>query len=71
MQTHFSNTRKTQRTITKHLKSLGLKATSKGAKTSEGWLTSVNDMSVSKPIKSACVSLSGRTIKVLTLNSKA
>ena len=70
MQTHYSNTRKVQRIITKHLKSLGLKAASKGAKTPNGWLTSVNDMIVSKPIKSACVSLSGRPIKVLTLNSK-
>ena len=70
MQTHYSNTRKVQRTTTKHLKSLGLKATSKGVKTPSGWLTSVNDMIVSKPIKSACVSLSGRTINVLTLNSK-
>ena len=71
MQNHYSNTRKIQRTVTKHLKSLGLKATSKGAKTPNGWLTSVNDMVVSKPIKSACVSLSGRMIPVLTLNSKA
>ena len=70
MQTHYSNTRKIQRTITKHLKSLGLKATNKGVKTSNGWLTSVNDMIVSKPIKSACVSLSGRKVSVLTLTSK-
>mgnify|MGYP003635920424 CR=1 FL=1 len=70
MQNHYSNTRKIQRTVTKHLKSLGLKATSKGAKTSCGWLTSLNDMLVSKPIKSLVNSGQGRMVPVLTLNSK-
>lgn len=65
MQTHISKTRKIQRLVTKHLKSLGLKATSKAAKSSQGWLTNVNDMIVSKRRTNICKSLGGRSIKVI------
>ena len=68
---HFSSTRKIQRIVTKYLKNtLSLEASSKGARQPSGWQTSVKGVSVLKPCKSTCVSLSGRIVPVLTLNSK-
>ena len=70
-QSHFSKTRKIQRIVTKYLKNtLSLEASSKGLKQPSGWQTSVKGASVSKPCKSTCISLSGRIVPVLTLNSK-
>ena len=78
-QSHFSSTRKIQRIVTKYLKNtLSLEASSKGSKQPSGWQTSVKGVSVSKPCKSSCMSLSGRIVPivtklrkpVLTLNSK-
>ena len=70
-QSHFSSTRKIQRIVTKYLKNtLSLEASSKGVKQPSGWQTSVKGVSVSKPCKSTCISLSGRIVPVLTLNSK-
>ena len=62
---HASKTRKIQRTVTKHLKSLGLSATSKAVKTLEGWITSVDPVSIKKPVKMVCSGINGRSVNVL------
>ena len=70
-QSHFSSTRKIQLIVTKYLKNtLSLEASSKGLKQPSGWQTSVKGVSVSKPCKSACISLSGRIVPVLTIGKK-
>lgn len=63
---HFSNTRKIQRTLTNYLKAQGIKATNKSVKTLSGWQTTVKAVSIKKPVKSVCKSLSGRSVPVLT-----
>mgnify|MGYP003642686898 CR=1 FL=1 len=67
---HFLKTRATQRKLTKMLKSRGIDASSQGTKQPEGWRTTVKGVSVTKPVKSACVSYTGLPVSVLTLVSK-
>ena len=63
--THITATRKQQRTVTKHLKALGVKASNQAVKGVNGWITLVAPLSVKKPLKSIVVSLTGKAVQVL------
>lgn len=65
-ETHFTKTRKAQRLTVKLLKRVfGLKVVATRTKHVLGWKLSVP--SLSRPLKSVCVSPSGRLIPVITL----
>ena len=68
MQTHISQTRTVQRTVTKYLKRLGFNASSERSKGANGWQTKVGDVNVSRKVKSQCKSYSGRIVSVVSLS---